>query len=125
MKKHMAGILCVIALLVLAACSNNTISNSPTATETVVPERSSTPISVTATPTIPLGFVALLSAVPPFATPTFMTPIPTAGTPQPTPDETLSARDEANIKKVIQDYFDLRYYAFSISNLNGIPDEEE
>jgi hypothetical protein len=121
MKKSKVGIICFIALLGLAACSNSTISFSPMATQTAVPERSATLIPVTITPTISLTFMALLSTETPFITATYVTPLPITGTPQPAINERISVEDEESIKKVIREYFDLRYYTFSTSNSNGLP----
>jgi len=121
MKKSIEGIICFLVLLVFAACSNNTISDSPTATQTPLQEDSATPISATATATVSSKFMSLLSTETPVVIPTYVTALPITGTPQQTTNEIVSA-EEVEIKNVIRSYFDIRYHAFNTLELDGFGD---
>ncbi len=89
-------------------------------TSTVIPSAAS-PVPMDM-PTISAAFLAMLATDQPVLTPTYATPIPVVETPQPLKCETNFAEEEAAIKKVIQEYFDRRYAALSLSNQAGIPD---
>ena len=129
MRKKGEVVLVVVFAVLIGACHtippSSVVSMSAqniatTNTSPLIPDTAS-PVPMD-TSTISAAFLALLATEPPRVSPTYATPIPVIGTPQPLTQETIIAEEEAAIKKVIQKYFDRRYAAFSLSNQDGIPD---
>jgi hypothetical protein len=127
-KKGNVFIIFVFALII-SACQNAQPIQAPlTISTSIAKTDTSTVFGYTANPipsstqTISATFLAMLTTETLMVTPTYVTPLPVTGTPQPAVNERVSVEDEASIKKVIREYFDRRYYAFSLSNSDGIPD---
>lgn len=127
-KKGYVFIFIIFALFV-SACLNIPSIPAPhitsqsiaiTNTSTAIPATASS--APTSTSAISAAFIAMLATETSMVTPTYVTPLPVTGTPQPGLAERISVEDEELLKKIIQEYFDRRYYAFSLSNPDGIPD---
>ncbi len=117
MKKSIKGIICLIALFVVVACTGNvTTTPTPTQIPTVTP--------LPPTTTMSAGFASLLNVVTllPFPTPVGATALPMTETPQPLATDDPNFIEQEKIKKVIQSYFDIRHRAFSTLKLEGFDD---
>jgi hypothetical protein len=117
MKKSIKGIICLIALFVVVACTGNvTTTPTPTQIPTVTP--------LPPTTTMSAGFASLLNVVTllPFPTPVGATALPMTKTPQPLAPDDPNFIEPEKIKKVIQSYFDIRHRAFSTLKLEGFDD---
>jgi hypothetical protein len=127
-KKSYVFIFIVFALFVSACLNFPSIQAPHITSQSIAKTNTSTAIPATAspvptsTPAISAAFMAMLATETSMVTPTYVTPLPVTGTPQPGVTERVSIEDEERLKKIIREYFDRRYYAFSLSNLDGIPD---
>jgi hypothetical protein len=117
MKKSIKGIIYLIALFVVVACTGNvTTTPTPTQIPTVTP--------LPPTTTMSAGFASLLNVVTllPLPTPVGATALPMTETPQPLATDDPNFIEQEKIKKVIQSYFDIRHRAFSTLKLEGFDD---